>query len=574
MQMPEADFEQKVAALRAHGHEVPVHEFGPLGEGAANSRSAYVHDPDGHLVEFWTADMGDYGTRLRLARVQVRTPSVEPLDSEVSSGEGRAREGGASRKVIAASVVIATALLAPAAASAAAPVLQPLRVSIDPNQRSITANWTLPPNMHGWLIEVATSSDTYPSGDLKGQFLQENVIGSTILFVPNPTTYWFDAQPGTFWVHVAAYDETAPACVSPSFPTCVKEFSNAESAEILNSAPGMLSVGHASRHLTAEWWKSVWHSNVFIEAATSPDVYTSGPLEGLFRDENLMLYDDTLSQDQRTFSSTEPLPPGTYWVHVATEDISGCCGTDITAPLTVTIPPNPPVLQAATQQGGVIHAEWSLPSGMFSDFVEVARSPAVYPDGPLAGLFLDENLTLYDDVLTPGQTSWDADSRLPDGLYYVHVGALAAGACPTLDALTCVAELSQVLPVRVGVAPPAPVATAAVPDTATAFASLSVARRMSFRRLVVRAVMAEPGTLTVNGTIGVPGASKVFRLKTLCDGIAGQIVSLRPALSKPALKSIRKALRRHRRVRLKLTVTARDVAGNVAVQRRTALLRR
>jgi catechol 2,3-dioxygenase-like lactoylglutathione lyase family enzyme len=38
-----------------------VHEFGPLGDGAPDSRSAYVHDPDGHLVEFWTADMRDYG---------------------------------------------------------------------------------------------------------------------------------------------------------------------------------------------------------------------------------------------------------------------------------------------------------------------------------------------------------------------------------------------------------------------------------------------------------------------------------------------------------------------------------
>ena len=64
MQTPEPDSEAKVAALRAHGHEVPVHEFGPLGEGAANSRSAYVHDPDGHLVEFWTADMDDYGDAL------------------------------------------------------------------------------------------------------------------------------------------------------------------------------------------------------------------------------------------------------------------------------------------------------------------------------------------------------------------------------------------------------------------------------------------------------------------------------------------------------------------------------
>ena len=61
MQLPEGEFEDKVSALRAQGHEVPVHEFGPLAPGAANSRSAYVHDPDGHLVEFWTADMRDYG---------------------------------------------------------------------------------------------------------------------------------------------------------------------------------------------------------------------------------------------------------------------------------------------------------------------------------------------------------------------------------------------------------------------------------------------------------------------------------------------------------------------------------
>jgi catechol 2,3-dioxygenase-like lactoylglutathione lyase family enzyme len=60
MQIEDSQFDSRVAALRAHGHEVPVHEFGPLAEGAPNSRSAYVHDPDGHLVEFWTADMAGY----------------------------------------------------------------------------------------------------------------------------------------------------------------------------------------------------------------------------------------------------------------------------------------------------------------------------------------------------------------------------------------------------------------------------------------------------------------------------------------------------------------------------------
>ena len=61
MQIDEAEFEARVESLRAYGHEVPVHEFGPLAAGAPPTRSAYVHDPDGHLVEFWTADMADYG---------------------------------------------------------------------------------------------------------------------------------------------------------------------------------------------------------------------------------------------------------------------------------------------------------------------------------------------------------------------------------------------------------------------------------------------------------------------------------------------------------------------------------
>ena len=61
MQVEDADFDALVSALRERGLEVPVHEFGGLGEVEAPSRSAYVTDPDGHLVEFWTARMSDYG---------------------------------------------------------------------------------------------------------------------------------------------------------------------------------------------------------------------------------------------------------------------------------------------------------------------------------------------------------------------------------------------------------------------------------------------------------------------------------------------------------------------------------
>jgi catechol 2,3-dioxygenase-like lactoylglutathione lyase family enzyme len=60
MQLPDDQFDALVEALRESGCEVPVHEFGPLSPNAPASRSAYVTDPDGHLVEYWTASMADY----------------------------------------------------------------------------------------------------------------------------------------------------------------------------------------------------------------------------------------------------------------------------------------------------------------------------------------------------------------------------------------------------------------------------------------------------------------------------------------------------------------------------------
>jgi catechol 2,3-dioxygenase-like lactoylglutathione lyase family enzyme len=60
LHLDEREFEPLLAALRGRGLDVPVHELGPLGNGEKPSRAAYVMDPDGHLVEFWTAQMSDY----------------------------------------------------------------------------------------------------------------------------------------------------------------------------------------------------------------------------------------------------------------------------------------------------------------------------------------------------------------------------------------------------------------------------------------------------------------------------------------------------------------------------------
>jgi catechol 2,3-dioxygenase-like lactoylglutathione lyase family enzyme len=56
MHIARADYEQAVAELRAKGQEVTEHTFGPY----EHSRAAYVMDPDGNLVEFWTWDVAGH----------------------------------------------------------------------------------------------------------------------------------------------------------------------------------------------------------------------------------------------------------------------------------------------------------------------------------------------------------------------------------------------------------------------------------------------------------------------------------------------------------------------------------
>ena len=55
MQIAEADFDAAVELLEQRGQTVRTAVFG-----TTHGRAAYVEDPDGHLVEFWTARMSDY----------------------------------------------------------------------------------------------------------------------------------------------------------------------------------------------------------------------------------------------------------------------------------------------------------------------------------------------------------------------------------------------------------------------------------------------------------------------------------------------------------------------------------
>jgi catechol 2,3-dioxygenase-like lactoylglutathione lyase family enzyme len=55
MQIAEEAFDATVALLKERGQEVKTAVFG-----TTHGRAAYVEDPDGHLVEFWTWDVAGH----------------------------------------------------------------------------------------------------------------------------------------------------------------------------------------------------------------------------------------------------------------------------------------------------------------------------------------------------------------------------------------------------------------------------------------------------------------------------------------------------------------------------------
>jgi peptidoglycan/xylan/chitin deacetylase (PgdA/CDA1 family) len=120
-------------------------------------------------------------------------------------------------------------------------------------------------------------------------------------------------------------------------------------------------------------------------------------------------------------------------------------------------------------------------------------------------------------------------------------------------------------------APPAPVKA----DKVTAFASLSARSVQDIDKLYVKASMIETGTLTARATVNVSTASRTYRFKTARRTARPRVaVKLRLKLGKKALRAAKRALRRHKRLKARITVTARDKAGNAKTAKRTVRLRR
>ncbi len=124
-----------------------------------------------------------------------------------------------------------------------------------------------------------------------------------------------------------------------------------------------------------------------------------------------------------------------------------------------------------------------------------------------------------------------------------------------------------------GPGPPQPVAADKVKPT------LKLSGRRKQRALRRRAVLVavevnEASTVVAAGTVSVPGAGKVIRLKKASKRLAaGAKATLKLKLPKQASKALRRAFGRRTRLTARLTVTARDAAGNTRSAKRKIALR-
>ncbi len=213
-----------------------------------------------------------------------------------------------------------------------------------------------------------------------------------------------------------------------------------------------------------------------------------------------------------------------------------------------------------SEAGGRLTVNWELALNSLSSGVELAHTSKTAVNGSFSDPgkvtgTVDESETTY------------TSPPLANGTWYVHVGSYdPTGDCPinpkTGD-IKCKQEWSTAAVVTIGLV------SGAGGDAATGFTNLLAAARQRAAKLRIKATMGESGTITAAGKLSVRGPSGAYRLGPVsAKAAAGKVVTLRLKLSKKALAAVKKALARHRKVRAKLTITARDVAGNTKTEKR------
>jgi hypothetical protein len=199
---------------------------------------------------------------------------------------------------------------------------------------------------------------------------------------------------------------------------------------------------------------------------------------------------------------------------------------------------------------------WSLPTSgkgaVRSEFAETATGSDVNNDG----YFFQRSLVEY-NPLDRTATSFTDTFEYTPGTYFVHIAGhdpkCVGGVCEQI-------QFSNVLSFDV-VKPPPP--GGGTVDRLAPLQTLSFASVQDIDKLKVTTRTTEAGTVSAGGAVAASGASKAYRLKGISKPVAANVrTTLRLKLSKRNLKAVKRALRKHRRMKARVTVTAADSAKN------------
>jgi hypothetical protein len=115
--------------------------------------------------------------------------------------------------------------------------------------------------------------------------------------------------------------------------------------------------------------------------------------------------------------------------------------------------------------------------------------------------------------------------------------------------------------------------TGGTADTTAPGARLGGKARQDVDEVAISVELSEAAALTVSGTVNVPGAARTLRFKTVRrQAQAGQRLTVKLKLSRKARGAVKAALRRGRRIKASVKVSARDSAGNTTTRRRSIRL--
>jgi hypothetical protein len=230
----------------------------------------------------------------------------------------------------------------------------------------------------------------------------------------------------------------------------------------------------------------------------------------------------------------------------------------------------PPLLVEARSAANLAQARWLLPSGVDSQFYEVASDS----QRSTFGHFLQRNLVRF-GVLDGKQTCMvDDGPPLSPGTYYVHIaGHDTAPGAPQI-------EFSNTMRFDVPGTGSCPVGGGGggggggiVQDLDKPSCALRYSRRQDVDRLSVRARTNEAGTLSATAVVLV-GPSKVVSFKSVSKTAhQNKFTRLALKLANKDKRTVKRALRRRKRLRARLLVTARDKAGNEQNRRITVYLK-